>query len=144
MPESEHERSLLSPSQERRWFRLWVIGLISFFIVSGGASLVFLWRARHAEADRHHRLLDEKRPDPGVTEAAVSATSAATVVEVGYYVERIPELVVREASWTVEFDVWFRWRGERISPSTGLIVVEGTIESKEKPCIVPMIKLSIQ
>lgn len=132
MPESEQKRSLLSPSQERRWFRLWVIGLISFFIVSGGASLVFLWRARHAEADRHRRLLDEKLPDPGVTEAAVSAKSDATVVEVGYYVERIPELVVREASWTVEFDVWFRWRGEKLSPASGLIVVEGTIESKEK------------
>lgn len=132
MTNVENDRSLLSPSQERRWFRVWVVSLIAFFAVAGGGSLFFLWRTKQADATRHQLLMDPVAPDPGVTEPAVSSTENAAAVEVGFYVERVPELLVREANWTVEFDVWFRWRGDGIKPAEGLVVIEGTVESKEK------------
>jgi hypothetical protein len=77
-------------------------------------------------------LLDPALPDPGVTAAETTSTEEATPVEVGFYVDRVPELSAHDASWTAVFDVWFRWRGEDVQPAEGLVVVEGTVESNEK------------
>jgi hypothetical protein len=52
-----------------------------------------------------------------------------TAVQAGIYVDRIIALSVRETSWTVDFYVWFRWRGDAVSPGEGLQVVDGSIES---------------
>jgi hypothetical protein len=126
------DQGRLSKRQERRWFRFWTAGLIVFFVVAGGASLSFLWLTKCAEVMRHRQLLDPAAPDPGVTAAKDSSSKDATPVEVGCYVERVPELSVREATWTVVFDVWFRWQGDDLKPANRLVVMEGTIESSEK------------
>jgi hypothetical protein len=122
----------LSEHQERQWFRIWIASLILFFLFAGGVSLTFLWLTKRAEATQNRQLLDQAAPDPGVTAAESTSIEHATPVEVGFYVERVPELSIREATWTVVFDVWFRWRGNDLQPADGLVVMEGTVESREK------------
>ena len=39
---------------------------------------------------------------------------------------------MQDSSWTADFYVWFRWRGEQADPGEDLIVVDGSIDSKEK------------
>lgn len=46
-------------------------------------------------------------PDPSVT-AADTAGPTGVPVKVGLYLERIPELSVKDMTWTAVFDVWFR------------------------------------
>ena len=53
-------------------------------------------------------------------------------VHVGLYVDRIAELSVKDASWTVDSYVWFRWRGDGIQPGNGFQIIDGWIESREK------------
>lgn len=129
---STDQQGKLSSLQERQWFNVWVASLALFFIVAGAGSLTFLWRTKHAESTRHQQLLDPEGPDPGVTLADGSSTEQAVPVEVGFYVERVPELSTRDAHWTAVFDIWFRWRGDGVRPAEGLVVMEGTVESQEK------------
>lgn len=121
----------LSSRQERQWFNVWVISLALFFIVTGAVSLTFLWRAKHADRTRFQQLLDSTVPDPGVTTTEDSSIDQAVPVEVGFYVERVPELLPRESTWTVVFDIWFRWQGEALRPADALVVMEGTVESRD-------------
>ncbi len=132
MVTSTDQQGRLSSLQERRWFNVWVASLALFFIITGAGSLTFLWRTKHAESKRHQQLLDPAAPDPGVTFADGSSTEQAVPVEVGFYVERVPELSTRDANWTAVFDIWFRWRGDGVRPAEGLVVMEGTVESQEK------------
>src|SRR5262245_59567949 len=107
-----------------------------------GPHALLHWRGRRVVvvpvADQTRRdsspplLMDPAAPDPGVTAAAQSSTDKAVPVPVGVYVERIPELSTKDATWTVAFDLWFRWRGDDLKPAEGFVVMEGSIESREK------------
>ena len=125
------QRGSLSDREERRWFRVWVLALIAFFVVTGGLLARFQWLTKLKQRREHRQLMDPATPDPGLTSAAPSSTEAATAVEAGLYLERVPELSTRNASWTAVFDVWFRWRGN-LQPASSLVVLEGSIESREK------------
>jgi len=46
------------------------------------------------------------------------------------YVDRLLELSVKQVSWTVDFYLWFRWRGGIPDTFNGFQIVDGTIESK--------------
>jgi hypothetical protein len=122
----------LTPRQERRWFGFWVVALVLFFLASSAHLLRLQWRERREQREHHRQTMDAAAPDPGVTAAATSSTAQATPVEVGFYIERIPELSIKDATWTVVFNVWFRWRGDEIKPAEGFVVMEGAIESKDK------------
>lgn len=122
----------LSPKQERKWFRLWILALGALFFVAAGASVFFEWQAKHQQIAANRRLMDPDAPDPGVTAAAESSTAEATPVHVGFYVERVPELSTRDATWTAVFDVWFRWHGDGLKPAEGFVIMEGSITSREK------------
>jgi hypothetical protein len=130
MPAEQKNR--LTSSQERKWFRLWILVLMLFFIGAGGALSWFQWQTKRAEIHRHLLLMDAAAPDPGVTAAAQSSTDKAVPVHVGVYVERIPELSTKDATWTAVFDLWFRWRGDDLKPAEDFVVMEGSIESREK------------
>jgi len=125
-------KSTLNPQQERRWFRVWIAGLLIFFLVGGGGMAWNLWRAKRAEREDFRLLLDAAATDPGVTAAVKTDTSNATPVTMGIYLERISELSIKDATWTAVFDLWFRWQGAELNPVEGLVVMDGTIESRDK------------
>ncbi len=45
---------------------------------------------------------------------------------------RISDIELREANWTAEFDVWFRWEKASVDPGRNLRIVNGTILEKEE------------
>jgi hypothetical protein len=123
----------LSAKQEATWFRAWVVSLTAFFLIAGGLLAWHQWQTRRQHRADALQTMDPAAPDPGVTAAAPSNTDAATKVEVGMYVERIPELSTKDATWTGVFDVWFRWTGDAaLKPADGFVIMEGTIESQDK------------
>jgi hypothetical protein len=77
--------------------------------------------------------------NPNVREGGMKSPPTALPVEAdpvrvngGIYLDRIVDLSVRESSWTADFYVWFRWKGEKVDPGEDFKVVDGSIESKEK------------
>ncbi len=122
----------LTATQEKRWFRIFTVLLALFFIVAGG---LLSWSQLGAKReDRAHQLLlmDPGAPDPGVTSAADVSSEGATPIQIGVYVDRIPELSIKESTWTAVFDLWFRWNGGMKDPASDIVLMDGTIETKEK------------
>ncbi|HJZ93680.1 MAG TPA: hypothetical protein VKE40_22585 [Gemmataceae bacterium] len=102
--------------------------------LTAGLWLVQMMRSNQKAAEqRHAARLDPAADDVGVTAADRTLPSDAKPTEVlaGIYVDRIVELAVKDVSWTVEFYLWFRWRGEQPKTCEGFQVVDGTIESKD-------------
>ncbi len=122
----------MNRDEEQLWFRNGTILLIVFFVLCGGGLAWSQWRVKRADRLAMRSWLSPNEPDPAVTAAEIVDTQDATQVSVGIYLERIPSLSMKEMVWTVVFDVWFRWRGPSSSPAENLVVVNGSIESKER------------
>ena len=122
----------LTERQEKLWFRISTITLAMIFFVAGGVLSWSQLSAKREDRANQRLLMDPAAQDPGVTRAEETSTSAATPVHVGVYVDRIPELSIKESTWTAVFDLWFRWKGDIENPGENLVLMEGAIESKEK------------
>ncbi|HKB04705.1 MAG TPA: hypothetical protein VKD90_20950 [Gemmataceae bacterium] len=121
------------PARARYWLGAWALLIVALFLVAG-VWLVQMMRSNQKAAEqRHAARLDPAAEDTGVTAADRTLPAGAKPTEVlaGIYVDRIVELAVKDVSWTVEFYLWFRWRGEQPKTLEGFQVVDGSIESKD-------------
>jgi hypothetical protein len=113
---------------------VWTIALpvVGFF----AASMICGWlQNNRITAELHHR----EKMNPLVLESGITAEEAAlpvsahpVEVQAGIYVDRISELSLKDASWTVDFYVWFRWRGDVPRLGEDFQVVDGTILDRKK------------
>ncbi len=55
-----------------------------------------------------------------------------TLMRAGIYVERIPELNIKDAACTVDFYVWFSWEGDDWRLRESFTVVDGVVQQREK------------
>ena len=112
----------------------WVIGLLVLLAAVLWSTALPLRQSKFASVERHRARLDPKSDDPGLTPPVFTLPDHAdpAKVRVGMYVDRIVELSVKDASWTVDFYLWFRWRGDAIPTFDGFQVIDGWIESKER------------
>jgi hypothetical protein len=122
----------LTPAAERSWFRTWVICLALFFIVVGGVAAIQQAISRSQHKAEVRALMDASLPDPGVTSAEDTETATALPVKVGFYVERIQDLSVKDAAWTAVFNVWFHWQGGSFRPGEDFVILGASVENKEK------------
>lgn len=118
----------------RRLLSVWGVFLAVLFLASGTFLFQTMRANRQAAAERHAVRLDPDADEPGVTSAdrALPADAKPTHVTSGVYVDRIIELSVKDVSWTVEFYIWFRWRGDTPKSCEEFQVVDGTVESRDK------------
>lgn len=78
--------------------------------------------------------LQDGTTEPGKTPLGMNLSGAAspTQVRAGIYVNRIGDFAMKEAGWTADFDIWFRWSGKTVKPGETFQITNGTIESREK------------
>lgn len=131
--ESKDESDLITPT-DRRNMRLWAILLIVLFIVIGIFTVWDEYKNKTNATRRH-----EDRMNPSVGEGGTKPPSTALPeganpvrVQAGIYVDRVVELSVKDVGWTVDFYLWFRWKGDAVDPGGNFQIVDGWIESKEK------------
>ena len=127
------KRDIITPDEHRNIW-IWAIMLIALFSAIG---IVTTWDVYQDEAAANQRHDDWMNPDVGEggttpPPAALPAGANPLRVDGGIYLDRIPNLSLQASSWTADFYVWFRWRGEQADPGEDLIVVDGSIDSKEK------------
>jgi hypothetical protein len=127
-------------SSLRTWQRTWLIGWCLLLIVPAVIGYVVLTRqqAHHREQaiQRHLDRMDPTKNDAVATKLELTPPAGhehdppAVRVKTGAYVTRIPKHSVVEASWHVDFYVWFVWDGSTINPGETFKVVSGEITSK--------------
>lgn len=70
-----------------------------------------------------------------VAEPASPASSQATEVTVGAFVNQIHEFSLKDDSFTVDFYLWFRWKNPNLKPYETFSVVDGRIDSKTEAIV---------
>ena len=113
---------------------MWVILLIALFIIIGFFTVWAVYKNKNAATKRHQDRMNANVGEGGSKPPAIALPEGANPVRVqaGIYVDRIVELSVKDVGWTVDFYLWFRWKGAGAEPGENFQVVDGWIESKEK------------
>jgi hypothetical protein len=65
-------------------------------------------------------------------EACVSSAGEPIDVAVGIRINRISAFSLRESTWRADFDIWFRWSGDRVKPGENFQVVNGEVDHLER------------
>jgi hypothetical protein len=131
--ESTDERDFVTPA-DRRNVRLWAVLLIVLFIVVGIFTVWAVHKNKTAATNRHEDRMNPNVGEGGTQPPPTALPEGANPVRVhaGIYVDRVVELSVKDAGWTVDFYIWGRWKGEAVDPGENFQVVDGWIDSKEK------------
>jgi len=113
---------------------LWGLVILLFYAVVGFVQVRWL-QAHRAETIQSRQL----QLQGGATEIIkpvpdIKAQHPVKPVEVGVgiYVNHMGEFAVKEAIWTADFDIWFRWAGTSVNPGETFRLVNGEIETREK------------
>ena len=127
------ERDAITPA-ERRNVRIWGIMVVVLFAVAAVVTAGTVYKNKTAAIERH---TDRMNPDVGEggtkpPPTALPAGANPVRTQGGIYVDRIIDLSVKEARWTVDFYLWFRWNGTGVDPGENFQIVDGSIESKVK------------
>jgi len=65
-------------------------------------------------------------------EANLAPGSEPVDVAVGVRINRISAFSLRESTWRADFDIWFRWSGDRVKPGENFDLVNGEVDHREK------------
>ena len=124
-------RDIITPT-ERKNVWIWALALVVLF---GAATVLTAWAVysnKIASIERHRDRMNPDVGEGGTEPPTTTLPAGANPVSAGIYVDRIIDLSVKEASWPVDFYLWFRWDGTGADPGEKIQIVAGSIASKEK------------
>jgi hypothetical protein len=121
-------------SRRDRWLvAVWAAWLVLIYSLAGyfGARQLEGYRAQ-SEAERQERLNAVMNyPGADAPTAGAAAADSPVNVSAGIRLRRIGGFSLKEAEWTANFDIWFRWSGESVHPGETFEVVNGNIEKRD-------------
>src|SRR5262245_33576026 len=125
--------NVLSP-RGRSFLVGWIAGLLLLLVSVACLAIIPARSEALTSARRNGEWLDPKVADPGTTppEFELPPGCTPTQVNAGIYVDRIVALSIKDASWAVDFYVWFSWKGDAVEPGKGFEIVDGQIESQQR------------
>ena len=112
----------------------WALGILSLYAVGGylGARQLLGYKA---EAERIRQAKIES-PTAELRVAVADMTTQPAMkpvdVHVGMSLDRISEVTTREAGWTADFHIWFRWTGDAVNPGNNFQIANGRILEREQ------------
>ncbi|MBF2096943.1 MAG: hypothetical protein IGQ88_01005 [Gloeomargaritaceae cyanobacterium C42_A2020_066] len=113
---------------------LWAVFHLGFF--SGGAYLIrhLTTISAQAQLQRQEARLATNRAEPGRTQPERPSTDARPAeVRIGLYIDRVPELSIRDSHWRADLYLWLNWvepPGQPLTPGQSLQIPSGTILSQ--------------
>lgn len=113
----------------------WTVWILLVYAV-GGYFGVRLLQSYKMQTREHQQAWMRTFTGPG-QDASIPAAGTAPAeepvdVHAAVSLNRISDIELREANWTAEFDIWFRWERGSVDPGRNLRIVNGTILEKEK------------
>ena len=119
---------------DRRLVILWTLAMVALNVLAVATLSTAMYRSRHDALRRHTERLDPLALESGLTkeETTIPADAHPVEVRVGMYVDRISALSLKDSTWTVDFFIWFRWRGDAMNIGEDFVVVDGTVDTRMK------------
>ena len=131
-------RGEYSMTKKRLWLlaRCW-LAVIAVGLLGSTVYMVYdLSTSMAAAKIRHAARLDPTKAEAGRTASAnrageLGVTPKNLVVKTGIYVDRVYDFAVANNSWSLDFYIWFNWKGDTIYPDKSFQMVEGVINEKK-------------
>lgn len=120
-------------SGDRSFVVLWTLGILMLYAASGLIGAHKLVRYRQ-ETTLYRQAWEESattEPDAAPPEITPGSGGGPTDVTVGLRINSIGEFGLNKSDWLADFDVWFLWPGDTVSPGEHFQVVNGDIEGRE-------------
>ena len=111
---------------------IWGIFLSGFYAGNTYLASSRLYSDKLESIERHRERLDPQTTEKGKTQINRHQLHAldgnhAVKVNVGIYIDRIVEISTKATGWTVDFYIWFKWRGSKLNPGKTFQVVDGEL-----------------
>jgi hypothetical protein len=100
---------------------IWIIFLICLTVVASHAISSMI---------NNHRIASNANPSSNIVSISSNDTPFRTDVLFGTFITRISRLSMKESNFDVDFYIWFKWKGNNVSPGKGMEIINGQIYSK--------------
>ncbi len=110
--------------------RGWVIILILILAIVGGTLIWVTYENTSQDFLNIAEAINPNVVEMGLTAKDYLDPATAEKVTVGIYVDRIKSLSIKDNLWTVDFYIWFKWKGD-LNPGDSFQVIDGTIDPKD-------------
>lgn len=111
--------------------RIWFVAVIFLYTTISFIGIEIGTSAKHTAEQLHNDRIAPDRFDTEKTQPVVDKEKLVQFdpvkVKSGIYIERIIDLSLPDASWVVDFYIWFHWSGTDVSPGDNFHVVDGEI-----------------
>jgi len=118
----------------KSFFIIWVVLIAIFYLTVGYLASSDLYTDKIESEARHQERIDPNKTEKGKTAPDYRRLNGeqnnSDRVKVGIYVDRIETISTKETLWTVDFYLWFDWKGSDIRPGETFHVVDGEVLSK--------------
>jgi hypothetical protein len=121
------------PFNQKRWVRLWVLGLTLIYGIVTAVALVIVYKEKQESDNRHAIRMSADRVEAGLTPPEpLPPTGDFVSVNVGLYVDSIDNFSIKDSMWSTTFFMWFRWKGDKdLDPVKSVQLVDARIEKKD-------------
>jgi len=79
----------------------------------------------------HHKIASNDHTNSNLVPVNSNDTPFRTDVLFGAYITRITRLSMKESIFDVDFYIWFKWKGDDVTPGEGMEIINGKITSME-------------
>jgi len=128
------DNARLITKRDYRLVAIWAVAVLLAYAIICAYGVRKLTEYK-AETNRNREaLLKSAIIEPGhaTDDATVPPGGRPVDVTVGVLVNEISNFQLREASWSADFDLWFRWTGEDVNPGEGYRIMNGAVETVER------------
>jgi hypothetical protein len=124
----------LITKRDYRLLAAWVIALFLCYAVVCVVGVRMLRGYKEETAKKRAAWLQSAAMDRQTVERDQEPASATGPIDVhvGILVNGITGFQLRESSWSADFDIWFRWTGDGISPGETFRIGDGDLGLREK------------
>jgi hypothetical protein len=113
---------------------LWALGILLLYAVGGYLGVRQLLGYKSETEKIRQAKIESAEGERGAAGAEKRTEPAMKPVDVqvGMSLDRISEVAPRDAGWTADFHVWFRWTGDSVNPGKNFQIANGRILNKEE------------
>jgi hypothetical protein len=114
----------------RRFLKLWFLGIILIFLVVGAYLASDIYEDKLSSNSRNTDLMTYNLTEPGLNaqDFNIPSNETPTYVLSGIYVDQIKDISLSDSIWTVDFYIWYKWNGSKVTPGKNLQVINGIVD----------------